>query len=254
MIHFAGGDVGRRQRAPEIQGLTNLRDLGGHAAATGTTLWQRGFRSEGLHRLDRAGVQALRSLGIATVIDLRGAREVALEHNPFASGGERTYVNVPLFGKLSPLDLEATRDGFDLGARYVEALEACAEHFAAVFRAIARAEAGAVLIHCTAGKDRTGLVAAVWLLLAGVSEDLVVEDYLATAVQAQPMLDALKARNMARTRLPEAVVSRFFLCEPDMIGRFIERLNGAYGGAAGYLARAGLGETEVERARRHLLG
>ncbi|WP_164749945.1 tyrosine-protein phosphatase [Nitratireductor alexandrii] len=246
-------DDPERLREPRVSGLANLRDLGGHETVGGPTRWRRALRSDGLHELDPDGLAALRALGIATVIDLRSAREVEVQPNPCATDPAFDYVNVPLFEKLSPIDIDASRDDFDLSQRYVEALDTCQSRFAGVFRTIAAAGEGAVLVHCTAGKDRTGLVAAMWLLLAGATQEAVVADYLATERQGRPLLEKLKARNLARSRLPEEVVAAFYLCEARMIMTFINHLT-ARGGAARYLARCGLGQADLEHVRRHLAG
>jgi protein-tyrosine phosphatase len=155
-----------------LPGTLNLRDVGGYPVAGGGTVrWRTLLRSDALNRLDDGGRAVLADLGLRTVIDLRTDSEV--EAAPSALDGTAAQtVRVPLFsaeaiGRLPP----------DLAAVYRYMIDDCG---AAIARAIGRlAVPGALpgLVHCTAGKDRTGLVTALVLEVIGVPDDVIAADY-----------------------------------------------------------------------------
>ncbi|MET0974693.1 MAG: tyrosine-protein phosphatase [Leifsonia sp.] len=159
-----------------IPGTYNFRDVGGYPARDGVV--RRGvlFRSDGLSRLDDAGRDALRSLAVHTIIDLRDEYETTAMPDAVDGLGVDT-VRLPVFEGSG-----ASQGG---GTISLEALYAriVTQHSGVVIealRTIAGHRDGAVLVHCTAGKDRTGVIVALALLAVGVDRALVVEDYAAT--------------------------------------------------------------------------
>ena len=168
-----------------IDGLANVRDLGGLDREDGTATPTGVFvRSEGLERVDSEGWRALHSHGVRTVIDLRRP-------------DERTG-RVPTTIKHIHVDLDGS-DETAFWAQYEEAgrwgtplyylahLQALPGRLALVLNAIADADDGAILFHCSAGWDRTGLVAAVLLRALDVTDDAAVADYLRSFANADAM-------------------------------------------------------------------
>lgn len=244
----------QQDRVIAFAGIQNLRDLGGYALGSGgATRWRSVLRSGRVSPAESASLASLVEMGLLTVLDLRSPGELAYEPNPFSDCAKVTYRNVSLFEALSPI--AATRDdgsAFDLSARYCDALDGCRETIAEALSVIAGAdEEGMVLFHCSAGKDRTGIVAALLLSLAGVDEDTIVADYALTASVARPLLSLLREQALARGA-DIALVERFLSCEPETMRALLAHLNGRYHGAEAYAGRIGLGGTTVERLRRRL--
>ncbi len=171
---------GRRHIA--LEGSFNIRDLGGYATAQGTqTAWRRFLRADSPHALTEDGQARLQAEGLATVIDLRTEAEITETPNPFARRAGVAYAHRPLFAALAPGKLAETADGAcPLLGFYQSALDDRHEALHDIMTLIAGAGEGAVMFHCTAGKDRTGLVAALLLGLAEVSPDDIVADYALT--------------------------------------------------------------------------
>lgn len=165
-----------------LEGTHNIRDLGGYLTKRGTlTPWRRFLRADSPHRLSIDGQERLRSEGVSTVIDLRSRAEVTRQPNPLAAHPGVHYVNRPIFDELAPHTQAAPSDGGNpLPAFYRTALDERHEALRDVMVMIAAAREGAVMFHCTAGKDRTGLVAALLLGLAEVGAEDISADYALT--------------------------------------------------------------------------
>jgi protein-tyrosine phosphatase len=170
-------------RLVALEAVHNFRDLGGYATADGrSTRWRTLFRADGLHRLTPADVAALEPLGLRTVIDLRSAPEldergrfpvdlhpVAFHHLPIV---DVTWANV---------ERPENERGEDfLIWAYQEMLAIGAPRFADAFAALAEPGALPAVFHCAAGKDRTGVLAALLLGSLGVAHDDIVADYALT--------------------------------------------------------------------------
>jgi protein-tyrosine phosphatase len=152
-------------------GLHNARDLGG----LGDVRSGRIIRSPRLDRLTAEGWRALQEAGVRTLIDLRNADEV--EELELPSGVTRHALPIE-----DPADQDFLRDWFPVihsPEVWAEVLRRWPALIVAVMRTISQAPDGAVVVHCAGGRDRTGLIAALLLSLAGVDHDEIVEDYLA---------------------------------------------------------------------------
>ncbi|SMH39118.1 tyrosine-protein phosphatase [Mesorhizobium australicum] len=239
------------QRLLRLSGALNVRDLGGYATAGGgSTQWGRVLRAASLHRLEAAELEALAGRGLATVIDLRRAGELHEAPNPFSRHGGVAYHHVSLFDRLAPLEMVGNSDNLLLDLYKIALRERGAE-FARVLNLIADAPDGAVLFHCTAGKDRTGLIAAILLLVAGVDRDQILQDYAMTGPLIAPMLEELVEHARAKGLNVDGF-RQLLTCEPaTMEGALIE-LDTAHGGVEAYLAAIGLPEKTVERLRDRL--
>lgn len=146
--------------------LLNARDLGGLATGSGrTTEWHRVVRADDLNKLVPAGVAALADYGVRTVIDLRDPRELEQFPNPLAAAPPPglVFVNVPL---ISAAEWEAIKDPVEMARGYVLTAELSHANIAKAIATVADAAPGGVVIHCHAGKERTGIVAALLLSLA----------------------------------------------------------------------------------------
>jgi protein-tyrosine phosphatase len=243
------------ERLIRLENAFNVRDLGGYAlAGGGETAWRAMLRGDGLHRLGENDVARLLDHGLRTVIDLRSGYELEREPNPFRAHPVVRYHNIALFDALSPIDivLGAQGSAFDMAARYRDAVDHCSARIVAVLEAMVEADEGAILFHCSAGKDRTGLVAAILLVLAGVDDDQVLDDYALTAKLATPLIEQFRARALARGADPR-FVEGFLSSEPATMRSTLDHIANTYGGVQTYLEHAGADAAMLAGVRRRLL-
>jgi len=235
--------------ALHVDGLLNLRDLGGlPIEAGGETRFGRLLRSDSPHQMDETAARALAGAGVTTVVDLRTASERQERPNLLVSVGKMQCVNAPIFNDDDefPSGLTTATDVYcwwlrDLGVGIKAAMAA-----------IADATSAPVLVHCHAGKDRTGVVVALALLLAGVGVDAIADDYALSGVQLADML--ARDRVSAVERGMDAVrAERLFTVRREAMVATVERIESDHGGAAHYLAEIGLDEERLDRLRRLLV-
>ena len=185
----------------------NFRDLGGHATPTGTVRSGRVFRSDSLAHCNADDVEHLvEALGIRTVIDLR--RDLEVERSPVealqAAGvrvEHRSLID-PAVPAISGPDVETT-----LTERYVSILESSGTQFVSVVRLIADDANHPLVFQCAAGKDRTGLVAALVLETLGVDDETIVADYAKTAAAMEIIAARLMAQMPDRAPLGPRIMS-----------------------------------------------
>jgi len=236
------------QRHLPVAGTFNIRDLGGYALSGGETRWRRLLRADGLHRLDAEGMAALTREGVTTIIDLRRDEELRSQPNPFHGHPAVAYHNVSLFDALDP---KRMAEGDVLLDLYRRALSNRPQAFARVFTLIAEAPDGVVLFHCTAGKDRTGLIAALILSLAGVETPLVLEDYALTARMIEPMIEEIITHAVARGADVESF--RLLLaCEARTMAGALAHIVEEHGSVERYLAAIGLPGETIARLRKRI--
>jgi protein-tyrosine phosphatase len=226
----------------------NARDLGGLPTVDGTSTRHAALvRSDSLHRLTPAGVAALWGYGVSRVVDLRSAGEAAALPGPVAD--DPRYLLRPLIDPAA----EARRNPADeptLAAIYQASVVRNARHIVAGLSAIAEAPPGAVVVHCAAGKDRTGMIVALALRLADVAEEAIAADYAFTAgCLADRHREELAAApdEPARQRL-----RMLHGCAPETILAMLRTVETRYGDVRGYLAAHGLSQHQVDRLRQRL--
>ena len=214
------------RRAPrflELEGARNVRDLGGWPRATGGhTPFDVAWRADSLVHATDADRDRLHAVGVRTIFDLRNAVERANEPGAMHEDGRFDVQGVDLMAPLLEARHAGALDGdpFDLGRMYVDLLATGRARFFELFdRMHAAREQGAVLFHCTAGKDRTGLVAATLLRAADVPDEAVLDEYVLTQERLAPIHDRLLASVVA-TGVPEAAA-------PGLLGAERPYLEGA---------------------------
>jgi protein-tyrosine phosphatase len=229
----------------------NVRDLGGHRTPEGETRWGAIVRADALKRLTDDGWRELVGHGISTIVDLRMDEE--READPPADiHGEVVHVNV-LAG--SPADygeqLDALVDALETPSEktrvvYLDFLERFGPNWAAAIRAVADAPPGGVLVHCQGGKDRTGLVVALLLSLAGVSDDEIAADYAVSELNLasiQRVWEDEAATDDERERRRQ--IGR---CPPDAMRGVLAELERRHGSVREFLLDAGATSDELDRA------
>lgn len=162
-----------------MDGPQNFRDLGGFMTEEGRAVsWNRLYRADGLNRLSEADVRRLRELNVRTIVDLRGVSEQEAYPDVVPEGAD--YRSCPMMREEISGTGELAGHSFarSLLTGYQTMVNEDRELIGQAFRAVAGGlEKGAVVFHCTAGKDRTGILAAVILLLLGVYEEDIIADY-----------------------------------------------------------------------------
>ncbi|HEX5857083.1 MAG TPA: tyrosine-protein phosphatase [Microbacterium sp.] len=231
-----------------IPGAVNFRDTGGLPAHGGTTRPGVLYRSGNLAHLERDGVDALRALGVRRIIDLRADEEV--RHAPSRVDGiDLETVRVPLF--LGSVASFFERDT-SLAEMYRAMVDDSAARVIEVIRGMLAEQP--VLVHCTVGKDRTGVTVALALAAAGVDEEAVIADYART----EGMLPEGRNRDIVRmlsSLHPEAVnLEELATRSPAQVMReLLAYLTEQYGSPTAYLQAHGLTDAELERLREVLV-
>lgn len=206
------------------------------------------MRSDNISYLTPEGVQAMWEFGVTHVIDLRSESEVAQFPSPFAApdyGPE--YVSRPLVDDALASDLAEVPSMSD---RYLMMLERRQPALGAIFTTMAQV-GGPVVFHCYAGKDRTGLVAAMALSLVGVDSGAIASDYAETDVHlAGRYVEWLAAAPPERH---EAMRDEL-RCPPEWILGVLDHLDRRWGGVEPYLQAGGVGPHDIERLQEKLTG
>lgn len=236
------------------EGCSNVRDLGGYHAAGKETREGRLVRADNLAKLTPAGRQALLDYGVRTIIDLRLPAELEVHAPPFRDHPDVQYRSLSF---IDPA-VEEPQGVEDIADDYLSMLDRFGERVACVLRAIADAPEGAVLFHCHAGKDRTGVIAALLLRLAGVGLEEIGEDYALTdrllaedAWTRAELAEWLESDQAGRAER-EAEVERKRARAAVMI-RVIQGLEDEYDSVEGYLRAGGLSDREIGQVRARLL-
>jgi protein tyrosine/serine phosphatase len=232
------------ERRLEWEGCVNVRDLGGHRTADGrTTAFGSVVRADVIRGLSDVGWEALVSHGVRTVVDLRFHSE--LEADPLREVPV-DVVHVPLLDERDEAAMAAIDSWMTTAGAYLEMLERFPPNFAQAVTAIGRAPEGGVLVHCHGGKDRTGLVVALLLALAGVPPEDIAADYGLSAVNLTRLTEEwVAAAGDENERDRRRRVSRG---DPQAMLDVLAELEARYGSIRGYLLGAGAREDDLEGA------
>jgi protein tyrosine/serine phosphatase len=270
----------RADRWLRLEGTANTRDLGGLPTTDGgRTLPRRILRSDNLQTLSPADVRLLvDEVGLREVIDLRTTAEILLEgRGPLRavpSVTHRHFTLLPERGHLTDVFAVEEPDDVDLPDAWADSVlpRQVAEHdtgeppavrsylgyladrpdaVVAAVRALAQGGPGATVVHCAAGKDRTGVVSALALAVAGVGHDEIVADYALTA----EAIDAIVARLAASPTYAEDMARRdpaTHTPRAETMERVLALLDERWGGPIGWLDAHGFGADERAALRARL--
>lgn len=241
------------------EGLYNARDTGGLRAGDAIVRHRALVRSDGLARLTQAGIRELVAHGMRTVVDVRSAEEVARDSDRYPFRERRhgvTYVNLPFNSGHDGDGWEQMRAAYAAAADRAELnrldIDLHRAGMARIIGAVADAQAGGVLVHCHAGKDRTGLVIGLILALVGVGDDEIADDYALSAIHVAPLISEWV---LEMSDDPTEQDRLRLLADPrheamlDTLGYVRER----YRSVEQYLAEGGLTAEQVDRLRERLL-
>jgi len=257
-----------RERLVPLEGGFNFRDLGGYKAHDGGTVrWKHIYRSGKLSDLTPADCALIRDLGIHSVIDFRRMTERNDEPSLWHEDHTPNVITQPhpldedesvprIMGQLITLNQDAREVMLEI---YRHLPEEHAAHYAEMFRCLTDEAAGPLLIHCTAGKDRTGVGAALVLFALGVDQDQIFEDYLLT--------NAYYPADERLQRILQSVFEKFGIeledkekfrpvveVDADYLHQSFKRIETEFGSVETYLERAlGVGPREQAMLRARLL-
>lgn len=231
-----------------LQGAYNVRDLGGYPAKNGKLTKHKAFlRADSLANLTADDRIFLYNYGVRLVIDLRS--EMETKRNPDAIDSQSMeYFNFPLLDNIQSTLLKGQMPS-DMSAMYISLLENSKTTLAAIFRKLAGAD-GCALYHCTAGKDRTGIVTMLLLKLVGVRDETVLADYSATEEYMQPLFRKQKQMvEAAGIKVPDFV----FQAKPEFMQKLLSYLKQHYESAEKYLLQAGLSGHTISQLKEKLV-
>ena len=222
-----------------LRSAPNSRTFDGYVDTRGTAFSRLIWRSDVPVEPSEEDRQILLDNKITTIIDMRTAGEVQRQRNALSEDERFVYLWYPIEeGSAPPKCLD------DVPLSYMSCVGS--RGAAAVFKAIADAEDG-VLFHCSAGKDRTGVISAVLLLLCDADRDTIVRDYVQSRYNNKERLERFLREH------PEADVDVVMAREQSM-ERFLDMFAEAYGTAESFLSAAGLTAGQIERIRSKMLG
>ena len=233
-----------------IEGCANFRDLGGYQNREGQAVrWRRLFRSDALQDLtDKDAKFASRDLGIGLVVDLRNSNEAQRDGIGPLPGLGANYRHFPLLEERGIPPFTGGDVAERLSATYQWLTNNSGGLLAEAVNSIGSLDNSSVVFHCSAGKDRTGVLAALLLEVLGVDADTITADYLLTNEAIEGVLKRIKSMENSTT-----VTAQSLAAQPAAFQRFQETLHREYGGAESYLLRHGVASPTLERLRRNFL-
>jgi protein tyrosine/serine phosphatase len=242
----------------EFEGANNVRDLGGLPTETGRTRPGVLLRADALDALSEADVAHLvENVRLAHIVDLRSAGERAERGRGLLGDTAIAYSDLDVIDDLMlAFRRDARTAAVDAGTDpeiiisdgYVQLLEVGAAAFVTALERIVASGGTPVLVHCAAGKDRTGVLVALLLDAAGVDRDVIVADYAAT----QERMNAIVARLLpaaAYQHLAEDLPAFVLDARPGNMRRFLAALDELWGGAAGFFEANGISRDTLDAWR-----
>jgi protein-tyrosine phosphatase len=234
------------QRRILLNGAANFRDIGGYPAHTHKRVKRHNiYRSGHLASLTENDLRKLNTLGIQSVCDFRSSEEIKGQPNRLPIKSSLQYLHLPIVNKImEPTEAVSRVMKGDIGwftkdfmvNAYIEKIEAFHETWFLFFKTVCQRSFRPLLFHCTAGKDRTGVCAALILLSLGVSEKWVIHDYgLSNKYNAEQIIKIQKSLRKVGVD-PDKLMD--YLTAPKFaIVAVIEHINKTYGSARAYLTQ-----------------
>jgi len=233
---------------PSIEGVRNFRDVGGlNLRSGGRTRRGRLYRAAALGDLTERGADELGALGLRTILDLR--EDVERQRRPTRHVAAGVVVHeLPLYR-----DRVCIEDFHGLVPLYAHVLRVCGSDMAAAVGRLATPGALPALVHCTAGKDRTGVLVALVLSAVGVPDDVVAQDYGRTAASfSKARWDTILPYGLAAGVDPQHLVP-LLASPPEVLHELLEAVRKEYGSAAGYLLAQGVSNSALQSLRAELI-
>jgi len=213
-------------RCLPLSGCFNFRDLGGYVTNDGRrVVWRRLFRADGLGRLDEDDCRLLAGLGLASVIDLRTANEVEQRGRLPEGAGPVQYHHLPLYDVLPPdREIERYAEPEFVTSRYRQMFTEGRSALVTAIETLAQPGALPAVFHCSAGKDRTGVLAALVLGFLGVPVTIIAEDYSLSGESMVAMLAWMRQDNPDRDERLEQLAPAIISAPARSMVAFLEGL------------------------------
>jgi protein-tyrosine phosphatase len=230
-----------------LKNANNLRDLGGYACDGGVTRWKTFIRGDSLSALDAGDVRFLLDYGVKTILDLRAANEIAAAPEPPPLIERTSYHHIPLVsGDVGDATKLADAPPNFISDFYLSVVKQEQSALKAVLNAAASAR-GALLFHCSAGKDRTGIIAAMLLGIAGVSAPDIIANYEVTYTYIRNNPDMIRYAKAAPQAL-DLLYSR-----REYLEGMLDYITAEYGGIPEYLSAIGLPPDSIQGIRKKFI-
>jgi protein-tyrosine phosphatase len=234
--HGGSAVVGAERRLP-FQGVTNFRDLGGYRTSSGgRTRWGQVFRADALHHLTTSDLVAFEGLGLRVVYDLRSPKERERQPNPVQSRELALLGPRPDGRRPDRSAFQRKADGERLmHEQYVSMLATAGPRFGSLLSGLAEPDGLPAVFHCAAGKDRTGLTAALLLTALGVPRETVLDDYELTARCWTGERDRTTIEWLLESGMSQEAAEAVFEAPRWVMAATLEALDDEYGGIDAYL-------------------
>lgn len=226
------------QRLVKLQGAINFRDVGGYRTTDGRMVkWGKVFRSADISKLTDSDLQVLNNKHIATVIDFRGVEESKAAPDRLAPGTD--YTLCPAGSDSASLNMRAIMEGkagkdFLLG--FYARTAPLGERYKPFFQKLLALNGDdALLFHCTGGRDRTGIGAALFLYALGVPFEKILEDYEASNVYLAP--GNMYKKMAGQLQMNEADVEAMFKLRPELLNATFNALRQQYGSIESFMEK-----------------
>lgn len=244
-----------RPRRIALERVFNFRDLGGYPAGDRTVRWGKLYRADGIHRIEGADLARVASLGVRTVVDLRTRRELAEHGRCPVDGLDASYHHLPLLERVWERELlDGERDAVQfLAGRYLDMLDQGASSIVKALTMIADPARLPLVFHCSAGKDRTGVLAAILLSILGVSDTDIAADYALSRPAMHELAEWVRAERPEAYETMAAQPPAFLDAPPLAMRLFLDLARAERGPLAGYLVSVGLDADAPEALRAALL-
>jgi protein-tyrosine phosphatase len=236
-----------------LEGLSNARDLGGFAFPGGTTKYGSFIRSEVPNEITKSDIEFLIQYGVCMSIDFRGDVELERLPNLLSKEAAIDFRHIPTFNSQVARGAGISRDHpfVRWDELYIQMCDGNRDWVKNVFHAFAEAR-GAVMFNCTTGKDRTGIMTALLLGLAGVSHEDIIADYCVSEVYMRSrylkLFNAMPPLMVSDSEKPdENLNDPFFRTSPDNMRRLLDHIDKAYGGIRSYLVSCGIDNDILDR-------
>lgn len=246
-------------RQINFESVPNFRDMGGYSTHEGYTIaWRRLFRSGELRNMTSGDVNRLKKeIGLTSVLDLRSNFEIEQHGVGLVSESGFRYYNVSLItdGGDRKANERRYKNFTDMGEFYSHLVRqnAFVELMIEALDVIAQAENHPLIFHCSAGKDRTGILAAILLSVLGVADDDIINDYSLSTPYIDVLLNRMKSNPFLADDDTNSLPDYFWQAAPESMVVFLSSLKKEFGSVRDYLKAKGAEPSLFERLERALL-
>jgi protein-tyrosine phosphatase len=251
------------ERRVKLEGAFNFRDLGGYQSIDGRRIkWGRIYRSDSLTRLTASDRDVLKQIGIKLVCDLRAPAEVKKRPDHLPEDGAIEYLNFPIVSgnfdtvtaheKIKKGDIDWLTEDYMIKG-YINTIDSYATTWAAVFDRLAAPASYPLVFHCTGGKDRAGVCAALILLSLGVSEEIVIYDHGLSNEFLAEILPKLYSY-FSSFGIEKENLLPYLTALPAAMTTLLDHIQHTYGSAVEYLKnKAGVSQKTLDQLKQKLL-